>query len=194
MSIWSCSGRVLHFQLIIKQPHGRNILKNLCSRNSHGFVASRWRNSSSLSEEFNWTWQYSVTQLLACVSPNKAERTGLLPHSGPDNQVRGNLSLLILFSEVASPHPGCRGVPSWDIQFFLFTSEHQLGNSRTHSNISATKFLLPAPLSDVWSALFFQCPLYPEPKEEEDRNRLIKKARSVAILQEEMDGGLLCTN
>lgn len=36
VSIWSCNGRVFSFQLIGKQPRGRNIRENLCSRNSHG--------------------------------------------------------------------------------------------------------------------------------------------------------------
>lgn len=42
VSIWSCSARVFNFQLTVSAPCGRNVLNNLCSRNSYGFVASGW--------------------------------------------------------------------------------------------------------------------------------------------------------
>lgn len=61
VSIWSCNGRVFNFRLIVREPHGRNLLKNLCFRNSHDFVTSGWRTSPRLSEELNWTQHNSAT-------------------------------------------------------------------------------------------------------------------------------------
>lgn len=110
------------------------------------------------------------------VSTNRAERTGLVPHSGPDNQVRGDLMLLILFSEVAPPTL-MRECAVLGYLPLPFHSEHQLGNSRPRGNPSATTFWLQAPSSAVWSALFFQAPLCPDPKEEYGGDRMINKAR-----------------
>lgn len=74
-----------------------------------------------------------------------------------------------------------------------FHSEHQLGNSRTHGNPSATTFWLWAPSSAVGSAIFFQGPLCPDPKEEYGGDRMIMPD-AVAMLQQGYGSGLICTN